>query len=191
MEAFTDTDLDRLEALLQDPRRADQTLPADAMQGLVTAVVSAPEPIPIEVWMSVVLGGEGRYRNRAEEHEIRELLEAFRDEIVRQLDAADGFDFIVYDDRPEDELFADWCEGYLMGVELSDPPWEERADPGEVDEHLFPFVALTGRWKEGALERGEAWLEPHEEALLMKGMRDRLADAVLENRMFFRETRTG
>ncbi|HEY5675204.1 MAG TPA: YecA family protein [Myxococcales bacterium] len=191
MDTFSGPDLDRLEAYLQDPRRASHTLPADAMQGLVTAVASAPEPVAPEVWMAVVLGEQNRFESAAEEREIKRLLQRFHDAIVRQLEQGDGFDFILYDERAEDEVFSDWCEGYLMGVELADPPWEEHAEYDEVEERLFPFVALTGRWKEGALERGEPWLEPHEEALLMKGMRDRLADAVLENRTFFREARPG
>jgi uncharacterized protein len=189
MRTFTDQDLDRLEAFLQDPSRADSTLPADAMQGLLTAVVSAPEPVPSDVWMAAILGEDNRFADIAEEREIKRLLTGFHDAISRQLDEGDGFDFILYGDEEGPEEFADWCEGYLIGVTLADPGWDERANPEEVDEMLFPFVALTGRWKEGALERGEAWLEPDEEERLMKGMRDRLADAVLENRQFFREGR--
>jgi uncharacterized protein len=189
MRTFTDADLDRLETFLQDPSRADATLPADAMQGLITAVASAPEPVPPEAWMAAVLGEDHRFADAAEEREIRRLLQAFHDSVASQLDSGEGFDFILYGEEGGPEEFADWCEGYLIGVSLADPPWDERADPEEVDEMLFPFVALTGRWKEGALERGEAWLEPHEEERLMKGMRDRLADAVLENRQFFREAR--
>lgn len=186
---FTDQDLDRLESYLHDPARIDSTLPADAMQGLLAAVVSAPTPIPTERWMPAILGEDHAFATEAEAREITALLEGFRDATERQLETGDGFDFILYGDSEGPEEFADWCEGYLMGVELADPPWDEAADPNDVDEMLFPFVALTGRWKEGALERGQAWLEPDEEERLLKGMRDRLADAVLENRQHFLEGR--
>lgn len=189
MPPFSDSDLDKLEAYLHAPSRIDTTLPADAMQGLLAAVVSAPDPIPPERWMAAILGEDHQFTDPEEEREVKKLLRGFHDATRRQLDEGEGFDFILYAETEGPEEFADWCEGYLMGVELADPPWDEVAEPRDVDEMLFPFFALTGRWKEGSLERGEAWLEPAEEATLMKGMRDRLADAVLENRQFFREGR--
>jgi hypothetical protein len=45
---FTDADLDRLERYLQAEERIEDTLPADAIQGLLAAVVSAPAPVPSE-----------------------------------------------------------------------------------------------------------------------------------------------
>jgi uncharacterized protein len=74
-----------------------------------------------------------------------------------------------------------------MGVDLADPPWDDAADGEDLDNVLFPFLALTGQAKEMALENGEEWMSEKEEARLLAEIREGLADHLLDVRKFWFE----
>jgi uncharacterized protein len=183
---FTDSDLDRLEAFLLAPERVDATLPPDAVQGLLCAVVSAPAPIAAATWMPAVLGADHQWASEAEAAEISDLLLRFHDDTARQLNAGEGFDFILYGDEDDNDMDL-WCEGYLEGVELADPSWDEASDPADVDEMLFPFLALSGRLREAMLERGEPEMSIEDERRMLAEFREGLADDVIAIRSFWFE----
>ena len=185
MPAFPEADLDRLEQYLNAPERADSTLPLDMVQGLFCAVVSAPEPVLPSSWMPVVLGTGNEFASEAEAQEIIGLLMGLHNETARQLNEGEGFDFILYGPEGEEEDLAAWAEGYLMGVDLADPPWDERADPDDVDNMLFPFLALTGEAKEMAQEAGEDWMDEAEEAKMLAEIREGLANHLMDVRQFW------
>ena len=184
---FTDADLDRLERYLQAEERIEDTLPADAIQGLLAAVVSAPAPIPAERWRAWVLGENATFADDAERSEVEGLLDRFLEATARQLNEDDGFDFVLYGEEGSEDEFAGWCEGYLMGVELAEPGWAEAADDDQVEEMLLPFFVLSGRWKEARAEAGEPELTEREERELAEDMREVLADTVLANRRYWFE----
>jgi uncharacterized protein len=77
-----------------------------------------------------------------------------------------------------------------MGVDLAEPSWHESADPDEVDEMLFPFLLLTGHFREAAKEAGESWLDEKAERKLLNEARATLADQVLGNRRYWFEKST-
>lgn len=186
---ITDADIDRLERYLQAPERIEYTLPVDAIQGLLAAVVSAPAPIPAERWLAAVLGQEASYAHDVERVEIEALLNRFHDATERQLNEDEGFDFVLYGEEGAEDEFAAWCEGYLLGVELAEPGWAEAADEDEVEDMLLPFFVLSGRWEEARAEAGEPDLPESEERELFAEMREALPDQVLGNRRFWFEQR--
>jgi uncharacterized protein len=184
---FTDADIDRLERYLQDPQRIDDTLPTDAIQGLLAAVVSAPAPIPPARWLPAILGEGATFAHDVERVEIETLLNRFHDATASQLNDDEGFDFVLYGDEGDQDEFAAWGEGYLLGVELAEPGWAEVADEDMVQDMLMPFFILSGRWKEAREEAGEPDLPESEERSLYEEMRDSLPDAVLHNRRYWFE----
>lgn len=187
MPAFPESDLDRLEQYLNDLERADFTMPLDMIQGMLAAVASAPAPIPQEKWLPEVLGESHRFASEAEAKEITGLLARLAEETARQLNEGEGFDFILYGPEGEEEDLASWAEGYLIGVDLSDPPWDERADQDDLDNMLFPFLALTGDAKEMAEKAGEEWMGEAEEAKLLAEIREGLANHLMDVRQFWFE----
>lgn len=191
MPAFPDSDLERLEQYLNAPQRADSTLPLDMIQGMFCAVVSAPEPVRPSSWLPIVLGEGHEFASEAEANEIIGLLMSLHNETARQLSEGEGFDFILYgaegEGEGEEEELASWAEGYLIGVDLAEPPWDERADPDDLDNMLFPFLALTGEAKEMVLEAGEEWMSGAEEARMLAAIREGLATHLTEVRQFWLE----
>jgi uncharacterized protein len=186
---MTESDLDRLEQYLDAPERTDDTLPLDAVQGFLAAVVSAPAFITPNVWIPSVLGEEHEFATEEEARDIIVLLNEFHDDIERQLNEGEGFDFIIYGAEDDPEQMAAWCEGYLIGVDIAEPSWEEGTEPEALTEMLSPFLLLSGRWKEDTLEAGEAWMVAAEEKRLQEEARDTIADVVLGNRRYWFERR--
>jgi uncharacterized protein len=182
---LTDAELDRLEQYLNAPERIEATLPLDAVQALLCAVSSAPAPIARERWIAAVLGPGHQFATPAEAAQITALLERFQESTARQLNEGEGFDFILYGTEDDENDLAAWAEGYLMGVDLADPAWEDEADPDDLERILFPFLALTGEAKEMALEEGEAWMDEAEEKRMMKEVSEGLADHLLDVRRYW------
>jgi uncharacterized protein len=188
--SFREADLDRLESWLLDPARGEEALMPDGLQGLICAVVSAPSPIPASTWIAAALGDDPHFASDEERDAIGRLLAAFHDDVAAQLNGGEHLDIVLYgDDGSEDQdaSLASWCEGYLLGVDIAEPAWEDQAEPEELDEMLMPFVILSGRAKDAAMESGEKWIEPADERRMMDQARDSLIDAILDNRAYWFE----
>jgi uncharacterized protein len=175
---MTPADLDRLEALLSAEHLQD-SMTLDALQGLFCAVASAPSPIPQEAWLAAALG-EHTFASADEQREVSDLITRFCNDTGRELAAEEGLDVLSYPAEEGEEELAVWCEGYLVGVALAEPDWYTAGDEETVDELLFPFLALSGRLKEHALETGEPWEEGKAEAKLMADARASFYDTVEE-----------
>ena len=171
-------DLDRLEALLSADHLQD-SMTLDALQGLFCAVASAPTPIPQERWLASALGHH-TFASADEEREITDLLTRFCNDTARGLAAEEGLDILSYPVEEGEEELAVWCEGYLVGVALADPDWFTAGDDETVNELLLPFMTLSGRLKEHALESGEPWEEGEAERTLMAEAREVFYDTVEE-----------
>jgi uncharacterized protein len=186
---FPEPDLDRLEHYLNAPERIESALPLDSVQGLFAAVASGPAPVHPDIWMPEVLGADHAFANAEEAADITDLLVRFHDETARQLNEGEGFDFILYGPEGAEEDLSGWAEGYLIGVDLAEPPWESTAEYEDLDNMLFPFLALTGQAKELALEQGEEWMSEDEEARMLSDIRADLANHLMEVRHYWFEKR--
>jgi len=184
MPRLTEAELDRLEQFLNEPERPDDALPLDMAQGLLAAVASGPQPVPQDVWLAAIVGEDREFADDAEEREITTLLERFAADTAQQLNEGEGFDFILYGEDDGEEL-GDWAEGYLLGVDLAEPRWDELADEEDYDNILFPFLALTGDAKQMALEASEEWMDEAEEAKMLAEIRTNIASHLLDVRQFW------
>lgn len=171
---LTDADLDRLDALLSTPEM-ENSMTLDAIQGLLCAVASSPQPVPTEKWIPVVLG-EGKFKSEELAKEAEQLLLRCYDDTFRELAGEDGITMLSYPVEEGEEELALWCDGYLEGTQLAEPGWFEMGEDEEVvSELLYPFMLLSGRLKESALEEGEEWPGPDEERRLMDEARESIA----------------
>jgi uncharacterized protein len=190
MPTFTEEQLDRLETWLLDPARGEDALLLDSLQGFLAAVVSAPQPIAPETWIPLALGEAHAFASPEEEAVMRELMIAFRNDIAEQLNFGEHFDMVLYGEEGSEEReasLAQWCDGYLLGVDIAQPPWDADVSEEELDEMLFPFYALSGRWKQAVVESGQAFVDPAEERALMDQARASLIDVILDNRAYWFE----
>jgi len=175
---LSDAELDRLEALLASD--AFDAMPLDALQGLFFAIASGPGDVPRSLWLPVALGETRAGADDPTSAEAVDLIVRFHDQCAYEL-AAERFELHLYahDDGSRD--FRTWCSGYLDGVDLAQPAWEEAGDPDEVDEILFPFVVLAAELSDAdkAQFKEAEWTE------LVRSCESALAEAIVEVREYW------
>lgn len=142
--ALTDEELDRLEEHLASDVFDGEAMALDELQGFLCAIVSGPQVIPPSEWIPIAFGESPRWQSEEQSQEVLGLVMRFYNQVVHQFMSGEGFDFVLY--RPDENSEYDyetWCSAYLDGVEASPVPWEEAGDADEIDELLFPIVALA------------------------------------------------
>ena len=132
----------------------------DFCVGFLTAVATAPTPIPPSEWLPVVIGD--RVLDGPEDPQIGLVLRMFNT-ISAGLPAKD-----VY--RPSADQVSeveDWCSGYMHGVDL-DHAWIDNFDGMEP---VFPIAVLAGEHPvndpedEDRIEDEDGWKQKAREQL--------------------------
>lgn len=201
---LTDAELDRLEALLDDPA-LEEALRLDEAQGYLCAALAGPRPMPPERWLADILGSDEALELPVG-LEAAGLLRRFADALEAELNAGDPPTLLLYpleegDDAPSD--YQPWCEAYLAAVDAAEEDWfdflgeddteddeEVREEIAYLDERLFPLMALTGEAESAAREHGEAWPEGEEREQLLAECEDDLPRAVADIHNFWRAQRS-
>lgn len=154
--ALTDDQLEELETFLHSEAAGEQALGLDESHGFLTALVCADRaPDPAD-WVPVVLGGEPRFRDRAQAERIGDLLMGLFHEVAEALEAEAMFTPIFVEPPPGADIGdADalgWCRGFVRGMSLTDEAWSDEIE-GELAELLYPILAIVA---DADLEPGEA-----------------------------------
>ncbi len=187
---FDEESMDRLESLLASDIFHGEAMRLDELQGFFCALLSGPEAPPPETWLPVALGEAPAFRDEAEAEEFQELLMRFRADLAAQLEAGEDPTLIVYDPEEGEHPsgLTPWCDGYLLGTELSPVEWAEAAGEHAEDmvELLEDFYLLEGSLKEDALASGGPWMSEAQEARLMDEAAARLAGRVVDIHRFWR-----
>jgi uncharacterized protein len=172
-------ELDRLEQLLASDVFHEEAMPLDMLQGLLCAVVSAPDLIAPSRWLVSALGKNPHYETPGQAQEILDLVMRFYGQTVLELDDGRGITVYVFPDEGGEDDLATWCDGYLEGVELSQADWYEHGEPEKVEELLFPFMLLSGRMRELAEEAGGLIPSLDEERELRLKAANSMGDSVI------------
>jgi uncharacterized protein len=183
--ALSEAELERLESLLAAESFRGEAMPLDALQGFFFALASGPEDIAPVHWLPVALGEIAeRGDTDTEIGEAIDLVMRFRERCARDVET-DRFGLLLYarDDGTRD--FQTWCAGYLDGVELAVPAWDEVGDAMDVDELLFPFIVLAGELPEDEKSRFSAaeWSD------LVRSCEGGIADAIVQVREYWEALR--
>lgn len=178
-----DAELDRLEELLASEIFRDEAMRLDELQGLLCAVVSAPEPVLPSAWMPAALGEEPAYENETQVQEVMDLLMRLYNEVAATLYRGEEPELILYPadaDRDESDYGA-WADGYLYGTHLGNGDWLDAA--GEYAEDLSGllenFFLLNGAFKDDVIKHGEAWMSAAAERQAMQQAAEDLPVLVL------------
>lgn len=196
-----DSQLDRLENLLEDPALPD-AMRLDEIQGYLCAALSGPQPIAEDDWIADVLGSDEAPDSDVG-REAAELLRAFASALEAELAAGEPPVLLLYpaDDAANDEEspsdYLPWCQAYLAGVDSAEEDWFEFLGEGEdsgdaplseeaseeieyLDNQLFPLMVLTGEAEDAAREHGEKWPAGEDLEQLEEECREDLPQAVAD-----------
>ena len=116
------------------------------LDGLFTAIVSGPELINPSKWLPVIWGDfEPIWGKGQELEDIFSLMLRHMNGISTTLmEQPEIFEPIFFMREIEGKPYTivdDWCEGYIMGVELIADQWNPTSE--EMFPMLFPIVAFT------------------------------------------------
>ncbi len=193
LPAFSEAELDRLEALLDSSIFKDEAMQLDELQALICAVVSGPEPIPTSVWLPAALGENPAYATESQASEVLTLVMGFYNAIATTLAESEEWELILYPfaDDPEELDFATWTDAYIYGTQLGCDWYATAGDRVEdLSELLQPFFLLNGMLKEDAESHQENWMTTAEEQQAINRAQEELPELVAEVYHFWREQRS-
>lgn len=192
--ALSESELDRLELLLEAPAFKGEAMRLDEIQAMLCAVLSGPETILPSVWLAEALGEEPEYESEAQAMEIIELLTRFHNDIADMLLRDETVAPILYplDEEGSEYDYASWADAYVYGCGLGGD-WFALAGKhaDDLSELLEPMFFLNGMMKDDVEKSGEKWLTPAEEAKLLEDIRDNLPVIIQSIYNFWRAKRAG
>jgi uncharacterized protein len=197
MLPLSEAELDRLEALLEDPS-LPEPMALDEVQGYLCAALSGPVQLPEDERLAEILGSEEAIDSELG-REAAALLRRFTADLEAGLARGEAPTLLLYPCEGEEAApndFAPWCEAYLFGVDAAPEEWfealEAEAEAGGenaevaseeldyLDERLFPMMLLTGEAETAAREHGEEWPQGEELERAERECEDRLPYAVVD-----------
>lgn len=191
---LSDTDLDRLELLLENEVFLGDAMRLDEIQAMLCAVVSGPAPVPPSVWLPEALGKGLENISDPVVSETIELLMRLNNDLAAALLDDETISPIIYplDESCEEYDYAAWADTYVFGAGLGDD-WFEMAGKhaDELSELLEPMFLLNGMLKDDVEKSGERWFSPAEEARLVAEIEENFPVVVQSLYNFWRNKRAG
>lgn len=158
-QPLEEADYEALGQILQS-RAGDEGLLLDALQGLLTAVVIGPEPVPPDEWMPLVLDDGDPFDSVEQAEQAIGLVLRLYNTIASDLETLHWDPILgAVETEGGDITFSaqGWCEGFTLGVDLRAEAWEQRMrDDRGLMQKLAPILAL-------AADEGVYEYEPGEE----------------------------
>jgi uncharacterized protein len=191
---LSESELDRLEQLLEADVFQDDAMRLDELQAILCAIVSGPLPVAPAVWLAEVLGKGIENANDPVVAETIELLLRLNNDIAAALLADETVSPVLYpiDEKCEDYDYAAWADSYVYGAGMAGD-WYELAGKhaDDLSELLEPMFLLNGMLKEDVEKSGERWFAPAEEARLVADIQENLPVIVQTLYNFWRNKREG
>lgn len=191
---LNDSDLDRLEQVLEADVFQGDAMRLDEIQAILCAIVSGPIPVAPSVWLPDVLGKGAEKIEDPQVAEAIELLMRLNNDIAAALLADETVSPVLYpiDESCESYDYAAWADSYVYGAGLAGD-WYELAGKHAEDlsELLEPMFLLNGMLKEDVEKSGDRWFSPAEEARLINDIQENLPVVVQALYNFWRNKRSG
>jgi uncharacterized protein len=156
-EAFSEADLERLQALLDGLPAPLEPLDVSMVDGYLCGVLVQPEVVPLGVWLPPILDSEGRPTPARVDDELLALLRRRHKELNVAIAGRQWFDpwvFELDDDAEPSEAVLPWVAGFAHALE---------AHPGLMrlpeEPLLEPLAAIYLHLDPDDLEDADALLE--------------------------------
>ena len=138
--ALTEAELDRLGQLLsQFPKAMD----LETLDGFFSALICAPERVPMGEVLSRVWGEEAELASDREAREITSLLMRHWNAIACALNGDDVYWPILLEDEAGNVHANDWAQGFYQGMRLSGEGWTQLLHDDRHGGWLIPILALV------------------------------------------------
>jgi len=142
-QPLTDDEIQELLAFLPSST-SEEGMDLEALHGLLTALVSGPEVVMPNEWLSFVMkGGRFQLKSKDEVERIVGLIMRLYNDIPATLDDGTFVPLLEeFDDEASWPLEAYmWAKGYLLGIEMRDDAWQPLLTSSDAT-LVMPMVAL-------------------------------------------------
>jgi uncharacterized protein len=124
---LTDKELESLDTFLADPVREDTTMDVATLEGFLVALAIGPETVLPSQWLPWVWDmhegeAQAHFETLDEANGIVQLVMRFYNRVVQQF-ADDPQRFEPIYSRSAVWGAAEWCEGFLLGTQLTQRAW--------------------------------------------------------------------
>jgi yecA family protein len=138
-------DVQRLEAFLHSPDRADDGMSLPQARGFLFGIAAAPAVLPPSQWLGVILGDEHAFASRDEANDVVGSLFRYYDHILTTT-ALDDFDPAAIGlDIDDDYDLQQWAFGFMQASLVTQDDWEaalELADEETLEYYETSMAAL-------------------------------------------------
>lgn len=168
-DALSEKELDELAEFLDSNLAPAEAMDISMLQGFLTALALASQPLSFEDWLPEVWGEEGdqpAFASPEHEARIKDLLRAFQTQTARILagDLAYFTPILYVDEEAQLDIARPWCHGFTHGVWLQEDAWAPLLDDEESSALLEALFNCDDEEARAALEaEGENLLEWEDE----------------------------
>ncbi|MCK7499144.1 MAG: UPF0149 family protein [Comamonadaceae bacterium] len=186
---MTESELDRLEQLLDSDLFQGEGPLLDELQAMLCAIVSGPAVVMPNEWLPAVFGEHPAYESQAQAEEVITLVLRFYDDIAATLSEGKGISLILYPVSEEARNSTSRHGPTPICTAARSVPRTGTKLPASMREDLSeliePFFLLTGKLKEDAQAQGERWLSAAQEQRALAHAREDLPELVTALHQFW------
>ena len=132
------TNLEALDALLSSKKAPDDSMALSDLDGFLTGIVCSPETILPSEWLPVALGGSLDWVSEAE---IQRIIERYNEIVAALNSEPPSLEPIFWESKEGHVIAMDWCEGFMIALQLRVDSWEPLMETPEGREWMFPILA--------------------------------------------------
>lgn len=161
---LSDDELAELDAFLLSDACDDEVLTVDEVHGLLTALLTGPQPLPESEWLPIAWG-EPQFSDASQRDHMLAMMRRLYHDIEATLQAGRDFEPLAVEVEEEDGTvviaYEGWCFGFMLGVESCQDEWDQL--PKNEENLLAPMaqLALLNSDEEPEMddEEYEQWVE--------------------------------
>lgn len=127
---------------LMSDKTAEDCMFLSDMDGFLTAIAIGPEMIMPPEWMPYILGAyEPAFESQHQAESFYSAIMEWYNGILRTIsEAPETYEPYIYFNKDDKPVFADWAEGFLIGVSLRERAWKALSNSQEYGHHFVPIM---------------------------------------------------
>lgn len=132
------SDLEALHAVLSSEDAPDNSMALSDLDGFLTGIVCSPDTIMPSEWLPVALGGSLDWGS---EEDVQTIIQRYNEVAAALNSEPPGLEPIFWETSEGNVIAMDWCEGFMIALQLRVDSWEPLMETPEGREWMFPILA--------------------------------------------------
>lgn len=166
---LSEKELDELDQFLMSDSTPEEVMDIATLDGFLTAIVSGPETIMPSEWLPVVWGDPAgpEFQSKGQAERIMNYIMRHMNSIIHSLmDNPEEYSPLFYSRKVKGNKYViteEWCDGYLLGMELRREEWKPLSDDDENFAKILPIIVMSSKPYDKEIEKLVDTDEKHQE----------------------------